>query len=1256
MYNLPLSDYGPDEVLANDETPSLLNDFNIKLLLKFCTVISAISVALNTPATFQSAEVIRYICLALDIFSGLVFLAEMIIKVRRDGFFKGDSAYFKKFWCIFDFIMLLCIWLTVIILSCITILNLLFRHSGQQIVTVSVFYLFFISLYSFVGVQLFGDLQQHCVDKTAVELRYLAIPDTLCSNFSDSGYQCPNDMVCIDLQYFDIQRTELGFVGFDNFLLGLLSVYQSSSLEGWVYTMYKTMDSYVSWYAYIYFLTMVFFVAWLIKNVFIAVITEAFAEMRSQLQEMWGNIALPANFSTKTLQETSGKWHLVTSEISYYRKNGEGITKVLHLRAFHATIIVCIIFDAAILASKFAHMPEDYANFIWYSQIAFTLLFNIEAIFKMYCYGIRSYLFRFAHIYELILAVGSSVYILIAIAIGQDSNLATKLTVFAVLRILRIVRILPMLQDFMFRILGNGKKIGLLLAFTICFLLIVSLLSLQLFSRVEKLKLFETYPAAVGSTFQVLLQEGWPDVMNDALLANTIDLSPLVAIYFTMLHLFASSILFSIFIAVILDSLDLDEEVKKYRQGKMHEESVVTEEKLPYRIRVYEKFREKPRMATIKKSTITSNFEIPKMRESFLKQYVNECTDDNSVNDTMPAEEEDNTAILHRRATARKVQLRRTITEDVTACNPADEQFQRSPNMLSPIPRCNTIDSQTSLYKPKDIPFKVTTYTYRASLISKGNVINKADLDTLKHIARRNKEKSDNLENEAPSDWVDVNAIIEKKQQAKIKRRAMEENLRENHPFFDTSLFLLSPNSHLRKLCQRIAHAKYNPHLTSKHNSWNLLSKKLLNILASFTYLNWFIIIVNISSCLIMAWETPHGPDVGLNFTQIADIIFIAVTSLELIIKIIADGLIFTPAALMRNFSGFLDIFVYFVSVLSYLYHAFNLSVNSGAEFLAVLRCLRPLRVITLVPKMSQVVSELVRGFKEILLVSLMLLMLLFTFANYGVQMFAGKLARCNKGFGIPQENCSGTFSIPLQVTTQVVGLRESKSTTLFVPEVWKVSPAGYSFDNIGKAMLTLFEVITLEGWTSMRSILQSMKQDFGIIYIHVFVFVGFMIGLTLFVGVVMTNFNENKGTALLTVDQRRWLDLKGRLKIAQPLHIPPRPDSTNRGQIYDIIESKYYRIFSIIIITSNCLMLYVKWSKDNEYLPDPSNFILAANLFIGWYWIEFFLRVIAYSFAGYFESYRNRYDFALILIGTAWLVLSVIFTAENEVIYVNLR
>lgn len=43
---------------------------------------------------------------------------------------------------------------------------------------------------------------------------------------------------------------------------------------------------------------------------------------------------------------------------------------------------------------------------------------------------------------------------------------------------------------------------------------------------------------------------------------------------------------------------------------------------------------------------------------------------------------------------------------------------------------------------------------------------------------------------------------------------------------------------------------------------------------------------------------------------------------------------------------------------------------SSGAQALLILRCLRPLRIFIQVPHMRAVVYELLRGFKEILLVS----------------------------------------------------------------------------------------------------------------------------------------------------------------------------------------------------------------------------------------------------------------------------------------------
>ena len=66
------------------------------------------------------------------------------------------------------------------------------------------------------------------------------------------------------------------------------------------------------------------------------------------------------------------------------------------------------------------------------------------------------------------------------------------------------------------------------------------------------------------------------------------------------------------------------------------------------------------------------------------------------------------------------------------------------------------------------------------------------------------------------------------------------------------------------------------------------------------------------------------------------------------------------------------------------------------------------------------------------------------------------------------------------------------------------------------------------------------------------------MIGLTLFVGVVIANYMENKGTALLTVDQKRWMDLSGRIKLAQPLHMPPKPEGFKlQALMYDITQHR---------------------------------------------------------------------------------------------------
>jgi sodium leak channel non-selective protein len=70
-------------------------------------------------------------------------------------------------------------------------------------------------------------------------------------------------------------------------------------------------------------------------------------------------------------------------------------------------------------------------------------------------------------------------------------------------------------------------------------------------------------------------------------------------------------IILSLFVAVILDNLELEEDMKKIKQMRAREQSVGTKEKLPYRLRVFTQFPDRPQM--VKLPRMPSEFPIPKV-------------------------------------------------------------------------------------------------------------------------------------------------------------------------------------------------------------------------------------------------------------------------------------------------------------------------------------------------------------------------------------------------------------------------------------------------------------------------------------------------------------------------------------------------------------------------------------------------------------------------------------------------------------------
>ncbi|KAF0306035.1 Sodium leak channel non-selective protein [Amphibalanus amphitrite] len=1104
-------------------------------------------------------------------------------------------------------------------------------------------------LYALLGVQFFGKMNNHCVksgtDPRYVTLNDLAIPDTYCSTSAGSGYQCPPNMTCVTLD--DPQRYSsynVGFNGFDEFATSIFTVYEASSQEGWVYVMYRAVDSLPSWRGLVYFTTMIFFLAWLVKNVFIAVIMETFNEIRVQFQQMWGTRGqISEEYTTYVLTGTDTAWKLVTAEDSGSRGSAPLLLqRVIQSAGYHLVVMAAILTNAYISSSvQFLHdgrsVTELYKD-IYPIEVGFTIFFDLEVLVKVWCMGFSTYWKRSIHKFEAVLAVGSTFHLL--------PNLYNSVfTYFQVLRIVRLIKASPLLEDFVFKIFGPGKKLGSLIIFTMCLLIITSSISMQLFCFLDFQK-FETFPAAFMSMFQILTQEAWVDVMDETMYLTASAIVPLVAIYFILYHLFVTLIVLSLFVAVILDNLELDEDIKKLRQLRAREQSAGIQETLPLRLRIFEKFPDRPQMARLHK--VPADFTLQKVRESFMRNFVDDPSEEED-SPGMKASSRGREVLAYRRARCRQ------LLHKTTAARKSDYN-QKSIGVRGLVDDCN--NHRLLLGDSGQLP------TTGKGLAAKSRFENAKSMRRSMRGSLKVKQTYDHLKENGdvaalsgggsnarnPHDF-DIKLLQAKRQQAEMKRNQREEDLRENHPYFDTPLFVIGRESRFRKVCQMIVNARYNARqkdpVTGQERK--VRYKGFHNLLGLVTYLDWAMILITTVSCASMMFESPFFKIQDNWQLQVSEYLFVVGMSIELALKVLADGLLFTPKSLIRDIGGLLDLFIYVVSLVFLMWMPTTVPPVSWEQLLLIVRCLRPLRIVYLVPHMRTVVRELCRGFKEILLVSVLLILLLYVFASYGVQLFGGRLARCNDPDPNYQlrQNCVGFFQREIFVTKMKISPRENETyPVILVPRVW-ANPRRFNFDKIGNAMLALFEVLSFKGWLDIRDVLIKRLGPVQSIYIHIFVFIGCMIGLTLFVGVVIANYSENKGTALLTVDQRRWCDLKKRLKIAQPLHLPPRPDGRRwRAVVYDFTQNIIFKRFVAVLVIINSSLICVQWDYAQPYTRYLAVVSSILNLF---FMMEVVMKMVAFSARGYWQSRRNRYDLFVTVLGLVWVILNFTFPMVSD-------
>ncbi|XP_037942486.1 voltage-dependent calcium channel type D subunit alpha-1-like [Teleopsis dalmanni] len=389
----------------------------------------------------------------------------------------------------------------------------------------------------------------------------------------------------------------------------------------------------------------------------------------------------------------------------------------------------------------------------------------------------------------------------------------------------------------------------------------------------------------------------------------------------------------------------------------------------------------------------------------------------------------------------------------------------------------------------------------------------------------------------------------------------------------------------------------------------------------------------NIILCCIMfssamlAAEDPLRSDADRNkVLNKFDYFFTAVFTIELLLKLIAYGFIFHDGAFCRSAFNLLDLLVVCVSLISI---GFSSNAISVVKILRVLRVLRPLRAINRAKGLKHVVQCVIVAVKTIGNIVLVTCLLQFMFAVIGVQLFKGKFFQCTDGSKMGKDDCHGTYLVYDDGDVHKPRLKERE---------WKLNR--FHFDDVAKAMLTLFTVSTFEGWPGLLYVsIDSNKENGGPIHnfrpivaayyiIYIIIIAFFMVNI--FVGFVIVTF-QNEGeqeykNCDLDKNQRNCVEFALKAK-------PVRRYIPKHGIQYKVwwfVTSSSFEYTIFILIMINTVTLAMKFYKQPEWyteLLDALNMIFTAV-----FALELVFKLAAFRFKNYFGDAWNVFDFIIVL------------------------
>uniref|UniRef100_A0A8B9ID53 Voltage-dependent N-type calcium channel subunit alpha n=1 Tax=Anser brachyrhynchus TaxID=132585 RepID=A0A8B9ID53_9AVES len=280
-----------------------------------------------------------------------------------------------------------------------------------------------------------------------------------------------------------------------------------------------------------------------------------------------------------------------------------------------------------------------------------------------------------------------------------------------------------------------------------------------------------------------------------------------------------------------------------------------------------------------------------------------------------------------------------------------------------------------------------------------------------------------------------------------------------------------------------------------------------------------------IANCIVLALEQhlPDGDKTPMS-ERLDDTepYFIGIFCFEAGIKIIALGFVFHKGSYLRNGWNVMDFVVVLTGILA----------TAGTDFdlrtLRAVRVLRPLKLVSGIPSLQVVLKSIMKAMVPLLQIGLLLFFAIVMFAIIGLEFYMGKFHKTC--FSNETGDEVGDFPCGEEPPARQCEI----GTTC--REYWQGPNYGITnFDNILFAVLTVFQCITMEGWTDiLYNTNDAAGNTWNWLYFIPLIIIGSFFMLNLVLGVLSGEFAKERERV---ENRRAFLKLRRQQQIERELN-----------------------------------------------------------------------------------------------------------------------